>query len=90
MMSDDMRVSEGLEYPVLAIPSVGHMPAIAKTSRRPQGVLCGGNAGDAEVGGAGGDEGVAMSRHHANDKRRLTKSLEMASSINWEKTYVGR
>ena len=26
-MSDDMRVSKGLEFPVVALPGVGHMPA---------------------------------------------------------------
>jgi ATP-dependent exoDNAse (exonuclease V) beta subunit len=26
-MSDDMRVSKGLEFPVMGLPSVGHMPA---------------------------------------------------------------
>jgi superfamily I DNA/RNA helicase len=27
MMSDDMKVSKGLEFPVVAQPGVGHMPA---------------------------------------------------------------
>ena len=27
MTSDDMRVSKGLEFPVVALPGVGHMPA---------------------------------------------------------------
>ena len=27
MMSDDMKVSKGLEFPVVALPGVGHMPA---------------------------------------------------------------
>ena len=40
-------------FPVVALPGVGHMPAMAKTSRRPQGVLCGGDAGNAEVGNYG-------------------------------------
>ena len=26
-MSDDMKVSKGLEFPVVALPGVGHMPA---------------------------------------------------------------
>ena len=26
-MSDDMTVSKGLEFPVVALPGVGHMPA---------------------------------------------------------------
>jgi superfamily I DNA/RNA helicase len=25
-MSDDMKVSEGLEFPVVALPGMGHMP----------------------------------------------------------------
>jgi len=27
MMSDDMKVSKGQEFPVVALPGVGHMPA---------------------------------------------------------------
>ena len=27
MMSDDTKVSKGLEFPVVALPGVGHMPA---------------------------------------------------------------
>ena len=27
MMSDDMKVSKGLVFPVVALPGVGHMPA---------------------------------------------------------------
>ena len=27
MMSDDIKVSKGLEFPVVALPGVGHMPA---------------------------------------------------------------
>lgn len=27
MTSDDMRASKGLEFPVVALPGVGHMPA---------------------------------------------------------------
>ena len=30
MMSSDMRVSKGLEFPVVALPGVGHMPAMAE------------------------------------------------------------
>jgi superfamily I DNA/RNA helicase len=26
MMSDDMKASKGLEFPVVALPGVGHMP----------------------------------------------------------------
>ena len=26
-MSDDMKVSKGLEFPVVALPGLGHMPA---------------------------------------------------------------
>ena len=48
-----MKVSKGLVFPVAALPGVGHMPAMAKASRRPQGVLCGGDAGDPEVGNFG-------------------------------------
>jgi superfamily I DNA/RNA helicase len=27
MMSEDMKVSKGLEFPVVALPGLGHMPA---------------------------------------------------------------
>jgi superfamily I DNA/RNA helicase len=27
MTSDDMKVSKGLEFPVVALPGVGHMPS---------------------------------------------------------------
>ena len=27
MMSDDMKVSKGIAFPVVALPGVGHMPA---------------------------------------------------------------
>lgn len=27
MMSDDMKLSKGLEFPVVALPGVGHTPA---------------------------------------------------------------
>ena len=27
MKSDDMKVNKGLEFPVVALPGVGHMPA---------------------------------------------------------------
>ncbi len=30
MMSDDVKVSKGLESPVVALPGVGHMPAAGK------------------------------------------------------------
>ncbi len=29
-----MKVSKGLEFPVVALPAVGHMPAAVRTSRR--------------------------------------------------------
>ena len=29
-MSDDMKVSKGLEFPVAGLPGVGHMPAKGK------------------------------------------------------------
>ena len=30
MMSDDMKVSKGLEFPVVALPGLGHMPAMGE------------------------------------------------------------
>jgi hypothetical protein len=30
-MSDDMKVSKGLAFPVVALPGVGHMPANSET-----------------------------------------------------------
>ncbi len=33
MMSDDMKVSSDLEFSVVALPGVGHMPAKGKDER---------------------------------------------------------
>ena len=32
-MSDDMKVSKGLEFPVVALPGVGHMPAAGEDEK---------------------------------------------------------
>jgi superfamily I DNA/RNA helicase len=32
-MSDDMKVSNGLKFPVVALPGVGHMPAQGEDER---------------------------------------------------------
>lgn len=34
MMSDDMKVSKGLEFPVVALPGMGHMPAKDEDEQR--------------------------------------------------------
>ncbi len=44
-MSDDMKVSKGLEFPVVALPGVGHMPAKCEDDQEAAGVLCGGDKG---------------------------------------------
>jgi superfamily I DNA/RNA helicase len=33
MMSDDMKVSKGLDFPVMALPGVGHMPAAGEDEK---------------------------------------------------------
>ena len=33
MKSDDMKVNKGLEFPVVALPGVGHMPAAGEDER---------------------------------------------------------
>ena len=32
-MSDDMKVSKGLKFPVVALPGVGHMPAAGEDEK---------------------------------------------------------
>ena len=50
-MSDDMKVSKGLVFPVVALPGVGaHARQVRRRARGRAGVLCGGEAGYAEVG----------------------------------------
>ncbi len=48
-----MKVSKGLEFPVMALPGVGQMPVMGEDVKK-AGVLCGGYADDAEVGDGGG------------------------------------
>ena len=64
MMSDDMKISKGLEFPVVALSGVGQMPAKGegrrakgegrRRARGCAGVCCGGDAGHAEIGDWGG------------------------------------
>ena len=44
-----IKVSKCLEFPLVALPGVGHMPARGGEGSG-SGVLCGGYAGHAEVG----------------------------------------
>ena len=39
MTSDDMKVSKSLEFPVVALPGVGHMPAPGEDEREAARVL---------------------------------------------------
>ena len=49
-----MKVSKGLEFSVVALPGVGHMPAAGEDEIDAAGVLCAGDAGDAKVSDWGG------------------------------------
>ena len=40
MTSDDMKVSKGLEFPVVALPGVVHMPAKGEDEQEAARVLC--------------------------------------------------
>ena len=39
-MNDDMKVSKGLEFPVVALPGVGHMPAPGEEEKEAARVFC--------------------------------------------------
>ena len=70
-MSDDMKVSKGLEFPVVPLPGVGHMPAKGEdkkeasrvfyvaATRATQRLVIG-------VGGSGSFEGTFLPQHHTH------------------------
>ena len=62
MMSDDMKVSKGLEFPVVALPSVGHMPAKGEDDQEAARVFYAATtrATQSLVIGVGGDGGVGV------------------------------
>ena len=52
-----MKVSKGLEFPVVALPGVGHVPAKGEDEQEAARVfLCGGDKSDVEVDDWGGWE----------------------------------
>ena len=54
---DDMGVSKGLEFPVVALVGVGYTPAKGEDEQEVvRGCLCGGDAGYAEAGDGRGGE----------------------------------
>ena len=53
-----MKVSKGLEFPVVTLPGVRHMPAKGEDEQEAASALCGGYAGYAEVGDGGGRKRV--------------------------------
>ena len=59
MTSDDMKVSKGLEFPVVALPGVGHMPAPGEDEKEAARVLnvAATRATQRLVIGVGGDGG---------------------------------
>ena len=59
MMSDDMKVSKGLEFPVVALPGVGHMPVKGEDEQEAARVfyVAAPRATQRLVIGVGGDEG---------------------------------
>ena len=49
-----MKVSKGLEFSVVELPGVGHMPAVGEGEKEAARVfLCDGYSGNAKVGGHG-------------------------------------
>ena len=40
MMSNDMRVSKGLEFPAVALPGAGHMPAKGEDEQEDARMFC--------------------------------------------------
>ena len=60
MMSDDMKVSKGLEFPVVALPGVGHTPAKGKDEQEAARVsyVAATRATQRLVIGVDGDEGL--------------------------------
>ncbi len=62
-MSDDMKVSKGLEFPVVALPGVGHMPAKGKDEQEAARVfyVAATRATQRLVIGVGGDGGFGRS-----------------------------
>ena len=62
MTSDDMKVSKGLEFPVVALPGVGRMPAKVEDEKEVARVfyVAATRATQRSVIGVGGDEGIEM------------------------------
>ena len=62
MMRDDMKVSKGLEFPVVALPGVGHMPAKGEDEQEAARVfyVAATRATQRLVIGVGGDGGFGM------------------------------
>lgn len=94
-MSDDVNISKGRGFSVVALSGVGHMHAKGKDEQEAVWVFFVAPAwvthrlvigiGELEAWKAAGMCGPCTC-----DLRELTKSLAMAISINWRKTYVGR
>lgn len=63
-----MKVSKGLEFPVVALPCVGHMPAQGVRERGGAGVLCGGFAGYA----------ASVNKPKRRHNRRICKEISIA------------
>ena len=61
-MSDDMTVSKGLEFPVVALPGVGHMPAKLEDEQETERVfyVAATRATQRLVIGVGGDGGFEL------------------------------
>lgn len=73
-MTDDMRVSEGLEYPVLALPSVGHMPAAGVDEKEAARVfyVAGTRVTQRLVIGVGGDGGFCSRLTQSQRPKRVS------------------
>jgi len=64
-MSDDVKVSKGLEFPVVALPGVGHMPAKGEDEQdsAPVFYVAATRAAQRLVIGVGGDGGFGTMLH---------------------------
>ena len=74
-MSDDVKISKGLEFPVVALPGVGHMPAKGEDEQEAARVfyVAATRATQRLVIGVGGDAGFGLRLDMEQAARKLFK-----------------